>query len=152
MTWIEGLRRPERRGRVETIWHERGFGHRYNVRSLLEDGQRGKQVRQFAEAELATPQEPDTDLLPRRAGPPPRGAARPPQVVMTLPPLVAFRWIRLGEDYRYQPRPGTGLDDRRGESCTVRIIGRAGGPRNCLVEFADGHQHVCNWGVLGLLR
>jgi len=70
---------------------------------------------------------------------------------VVLPAPHAFRWIRVGEDYRYQPRPGTGLDDRRGESCTVRIIARKN-PRNCLVEFADGHRVVCNWGVLRALR
>jgi hypothetical protein len=64
------------------------------------------------------------------------------------PPTTAYRWIRVGEDYRYSPRAGTGLDDRRGESCTVRVIGRGSGPRNCLVEFADGVMVVCNWGVL----
>ncbi|GAA4016002.1 hypothetical protein GCM10022631_30380 [Deinococcus rubellus] len=67
-----------------------------------------------------------------------------------LPPVLVFRWIRVGNDYRYQARAGTGLDNRRGESCTVRTIARKN-PRNCLVEFADGFQVVCSWGVLGKL-
>ena len=79
-----------------------------------------------------------TDALPRR-------------YETELRPLQMFCWIRVGDDYRYQPRPGTGLDDRRSESCTVRIIARRN-PRNCLVEFADGYQVVCSWGVLGKLR
>lgn len=68
-----------------------------------------------------------------------------------LLPVQVFRWIRVGEGYRYQPRLGTGLDERRGESCTVRTIARRN-PRNCLIEFADGYRAVCSWGVLGKLR
>ena len=54
-----------------------------------------------------------------------------------LPPPQVFRWIRVGDDYRYQPRPGTGLDDRRGESCTVRIIART---RKRPCNFRDSTQ------------
>lgn len=64
VTWIEGRNARERRGRVEAISHEGSFGHSYLVRSVAADGQPGKQSRQFAEAELSTPKEPEADLLP----------------------------------------------------------------------------------------
>ena len=62
VTWLEGRNVRERHGVVEAISHERGFGHSYLVRSLLEDGQPGKQPRHFAEAELAAPKVPEGDL------------------------------------------------------------------------------------------
>lgn len=70
------------------------------------------------------------------------------------PPPRAFRWIRVGEDYRYGPALGKGDDARRGCSCTVLVIGRGGqrAPVNCLVRFADGHEAVVPWGVLAQLR
>ncbi len=63
-------------------------------------------------------------------------------------PVLAFRWIRVGERYRYGQRVGTGLDDRRGELCTVLVIARGRGPRNCLVEFGDGLQAVVSFWAL----
>lgn len=68
-------------------------------------------------------------------------------------PPQQFRWIRIGQEYRYAARPGTGLDQRRGESCTVLVISRIGkAPINCLVEFSDGFRCICSWGVLAQLR
>ncbi|AZI45284.1 hypothetical protein EHF33_20455 (plasmid) [Deinococcus psychrotolerans] len=64
VTWIEGRSARERRGRIEAISHEGGFGHSYLVRSVAADGQLGKQARQFAEVELQAPREPEADLLP----------------------------------------------------------------------------------------
>ena len=64
VTWVEGRHARERQGRVEAIQHERGFGHTYLVRNVTEDGQPGKQTRQFAEAELAAPKAPEADLIP----------------------------------------------------------------------------------------
>lgn len=66
----------------------------------------------------------------------------------SVAPVLAFRWVRVGERYRYGQRAGTGLDDRRGEACTVLVIARGRGPRNCLVEFADGLRVVVSFWAL----
>lgn len=65
----------------------------------------------------------------------------------------AYRWLRLGSTYQYRPRPGKGLDDRRGQPCTVLILPRGGTkPANALVQFPDGTRHVVPSGFLLRLR
>ena len=59
-----------------------------------------------------------------------------------------YRWLRTGHIYTYRAAVGKGLDERRGQACKLLTIGNGRGPRNCLVEFADGVRVVCSWGVL----
>lgn len=47
--------------------------------------------------------------------------------------------MRVSNEDHYQPCPGTSLDERRGESCTVQIIARRN-PRNCLIELGSSLQ------------
>lgn len=60
-----------------------------------------------------------------------------------------YRLLSLGSTYAYRARPGKGLDDRRGQPCTVLILpkGRVK-PANVLVQFPDGTSHVVSAGML----
>ncbi|AWT34476.1 hypothetical protein GCM10008956_32610 [Deinococcus arenae] len=59
-----------------------------------------------------------------------------------------YRWLTVGETYRYGPKLGKGDDTRRGTSCTVLIVPRPGAIGNVLVRFPDGHEAVVPSGVL----
>lgn len=60
-----------------------------------------------------------------------------------------YRWLCLGTAYAYRARPGRGLDERRGQPCTVLILPRPRmTPANVLVQFPDGTRHVVSAGVL----
>lgn len=60
-----------------------------------------------------------------------------------------YRWLSLGETYRYSAAAGRGLDDRRGQPCTVLTLPRSGTqPANVRVRFEDGVVHVVPSGVL----
>lgn len=75
---------------------------------------------------------------------------------MLAPAPTRYRWLSQGQDCRYAPAPGKGLDERRGESCRVLTLPgykptRA--PKNALVEFADGFRAVVSaWSLRGVRR
>lgn len=59
-----------------------------------------------------------------------------------------YRWLTVGEAYRYGPKLGKGDDTRRGTSCTVVTVPRPGAIGNVLVRFLDGYEAVVPSGVL----
>lgn len=59
-----------------------------------------------------------------------------------------YRWLTVGEAYRYGPKLGKGDDTRRGTSCIVITVPRSGAIGNVLARFPDGHEAVVPSGVL----
>ncbi|WP_161884479.1 hypothetical protein [Deinococcus alpinitundrae] len=62
---------------------------------------------------------------------------------------LKYRWITVGQEYRYGPKLGKGDDARRGTACTALTVPRAGSkPANVLVQWPDGHTAIVPSGVL----
>jgi hypothetical protein len=60
-----------------------------------------------------------------------------------------YRWLTEGQRYAYSPKLGKGDDSRRGQTCTVITVPRAGAkPANVRVRFDDGHVIIVPSGVL----
>lgn len=60
-----------------------------------------------------------------------------------------YRWLKVGQRYRYQAALGKARDDLRGQTCVVLVVPKAGSrPANVLVEFEGGERHVVPSGVL----
>ncbi|MCP2015637.1 hypothetical protein L1280_002805 [Deinococcus sp. HSC-46F16] len=64
-------------------------------------------------------------------------------------PPAKYRWLTEGQTYRYSAAIGKGDDTRRGTTCTVVTVPRAGAkPANVLVRWLDGHTAIVPSGVL----
>jgi hypothetical protein len=63
-----------------------------------------------------------------------------------------YRWLELGQRYRYSAAPGKGDDSRRGLHCEVLILPEPGRVGNVLVRFDDGVRRVVPHGVLKPIR
>ena len=59
-----------------------------------------------------------------------------------------YRWLTVGESYRYGPKVGKGDDARRGTSCEVVTVPRPSVVGNVLVRWPDGHTAVVPAGTL----
>ncbi|WP_146237369.1 hypothetical protein [Deinococcus yavapaiensis] len=62
---------------------------------------------------------------------------------------MKYRWLTVGETYAYRAALGRGLDERRGQSCTILTLPKPGTrPANVRVRFEDGVVHIVPSGVL----
>jgi len=62
---------------------------------------------------------------------------------------LKYRWVTVGQEYRYSAAPGKGDDLRRGTACTALTVPRPGSkPANVLVQWPDGHTAIVPSGVL----
>ena len=59
-----------------------------------------------------------------------------------------YRWLTVGQSYRYGPKVGKGGDTRRGTVYEVVTVPRPGVVANVLVHWPDGHGAVVPAGTL----
>ena len=80
--------------------------------------------------------------------------SRPMDLPLQHGPVLTYRGIIVGHDYRYHLAIGEGRASRRGESCSALRFVPADRPGVVwtLVEFADGEKVPVAWSALRGVR
>ena len=61
--------------------------------------------------------------------------------------MKRFRWLNDRDPFRYV---GRACSERKGQTCRCVVLPAysAGGPKNVLIEFEDGHRMIVPHGTL----